>query len=247
VARPSDRQKAVAHDEIGRLQVEFEAQRDSYRTALAELKGALGAEINLARALSYATSGARITGGYAYDKYREAIGEFIKAHKAANRAWAAYHKVNMHESYRKRVAHHEAGHAVIGRVVGIPVKLATIKPKDISSHGFVMAGKRDDDFKTFSPVDVIYSFAGVIAEEKYSGVKSLGAGGDIDFIRYHLHRLPKAKRKTIRAELKAKTVELVDKHWKAIEDTAAFLIGGGTLAGDQIDEIIANVGTNCWD
>ena len=66
----------------------------------------------------------------AYDRYRAALEEFVKAHKTAEPAWEAYDKVRMSKELRELVAYHEAGHAVIGRVVSIPIKRATINPRE---------------------------------------------------------------------------------------------------------------------
>ena len=219
-----------------------EAARDAFyaeRAAHYELKSALGAEINLARKLGNATNGARINGGYQYDEYRDALEEFIMVHKAANRAWEAYGKVRMSEDRRRLVAYHEAGHAVIGRVLDIPIKRVTINPKVLNADGVSFTDPTRGPLKQFSPDDVIYSFAGAIAEEKFTGKPSNCSRGDDEFVRYHSRAyLPKDKRRPVRAELKAKTVELVEKHWPEIEEVARELLEVSTVSGERIDVIM---------
>jgi hypothetical protein len=92
------------------------------RVMRSNLKYALGTEINAARRLGFKTNNVRVTGGYAYDGYRDALDDFITVHKTTNRLWKAYDKVRMSKERRELVAYHEAGHGVIGRVVGISLE-----------------------------------------------------------------------------------------------------------------------------
>jgi hypothetical protein len=214
------------------------ADHESERAAYWAVKGALGAEIIKARQLGYATNGARVTGGYNYDKYRDALDEFVEAHKAANRAWKAYGKVRVSEARRRLVAYHEAGHAVIGRVVGIPVTEVSINPKTLSADGITMTDPTRPPFKKFSEPDVIFTLAGPVAEERFTGKASTGAGGDNEFVRYHSKWLPQAKRKTARGVLKARTEQLVDEHWPEITEVAHELLRVGTVSMERIDAIM---------
>jgi hypothetical protein len=221
---------------------ELDAELDAHfaeRAAYYELKDALGAEMNKARLVGLATNGARVSGGYNYDRYRDALEEFVKAHKTANRAWGAYDKVRMSEERRKLVAYHEAGHAVIGRVLDIPIKHATIEPKALNCDGCVTQDPKRLPLKAFSERDVMWTFAGNLAEQKFTGEPGNGAGGDNEFIRCHSQFLPKAKRRTVRADLKARTEKLVGKHWPEIEEVARELLRVGTVSGDRIDAIMS--------
>jgi ATP-dependent Zn protease len=155
-------------------------------------------------------------------------------------AWAAFHKVTLNKEWQKRVAFHEAGHAVIANALGVKLDHATIRPKSFATAGYVAPEVFQ---KTFSPEDIIWSFAGAIAEEKFSGERCERSDTDNWHIRYHLGMMPRReKRKLVRAELKARAIQLVEDHWEAIIDVANELLRKGTMTGERIAVIVSRVG-----
>lgn len=163
------------------------------RVMRSSLKYALGSEVYAARRLGYLTRNVRVTGGFNYEQYRDALDDFITKHKAANRLWQAYGKVRMPKDRRELVAYHEAGHGVIGRVVGIPIRLVSINPKSLNADGHAVNMPQYKNRKRppgFSEADIISTFAGDIAEQKFTGKKGDGGGADNQIVRYHLMDLP---------------------------------------------------------
>jgi hypothetical protein len=224
------------------LTAEEQAELDAHAAEHAlrsTLKTELGHEVNAARNLAAKTRDVRVTGGQAYDEYREAVERFITAHKSANRAWKAFNKVRLPEERRPLIAYHEAGHAVIGRVLGVPIRHASIEPKDLGCEGHVTRVDIGRKLTKFSETDVIWTMAGYIAERKFTGKPSDGGRGDDAFIRYHTAQyISKPKLRTARNNLRARTAELVEEHWNAIHEVALELLRVGTISGDRIDEVI---------
>jgi hypothetical protein len=124
------------------------------------------------------------------------------------------------------------------------LRLVSINPKDLGCDGHAVETISYKNRKQtgFSEADIIYSFAGEIAEQKFTGKKGDGSGRDNAIIRAHLWDLPERKRKAVRDDLKARTVKLVDDNWQAIVDVAKELIRVGTISGERIDVIVSRVG-----
>jgi ATP-dependent Zn protease len=151
---------------------------------------------------------------------------------------------------------HEAGHAVIGRVLGMLCGNTTIEPDDDSGgHGIIHdpddiddAWKRQGRYRNFSTVYVgrIMSFmAGAEAEVEILGKCQGGDGDD----RHQIARMMMSRwlhipgyeedgdgsAERFEARLRTKTSGLVRRHRDKIERVAAALLARRTLTAEQVE------------
>ena len=141
------------------------------------------------------------------------------------------------DDLRVEVALHEAGHAVIARVVGLAGNKATIV-----ARGNIMGTawwKQDDGVKS-----VLAILAGRAATEVILGYATdEGCEGDDEKVMKLLTtdwREPWYARK-VRDDLLRECRKLIRKHRGAIEAVAHELLDRETLSGWEIDQIIAQV------
>jgi hypothetical protein len=140
-------------------------------------------------------------------------------------------KVSEAEAERLAVslaAHHEAGHAVIARVVGIKVLKVTARRNYV-----VPTGNLADEIRML--------FAGPIATERFTKGKSWWSGsnfngGNRDFAQAAKLAKPIGGKET-EAELHKQTAKLVRKHWRTIERVARAL-ERGTITGKELDTLL---------
>jgi ATP-dependent Zn protease len=143
------------------------------------------------------------------------------------------------DELRVEVALHEAGHAVIARVVGLAGSKATIAPR-----GNIMGTawwKNDDGVKS-----VLAILAGRAATEVILGhATDEGCEGDDETVMKllttdngHILREEWYARK-IRDDLLRECRKLIRQHRGAIEAVAHELLDRETLSGWEIDEIVA--------
>jgi hypothetical protein len=160
---------------------------------------------------------------------------------------------------RMATAYHEAGHAVIARTLGIPVKLATIKPGEgYAGRVLTKVSNYETQTRALWMREALMSFAGAIAEGEMGGIGSKdawrttrGEGGDLTSVRHAVHKfigeplkdgrvlIYKPDYRAMRPKLKRQAQQLVRKHWPAIERVAKALIEHETLSGTEVDKIIA--------
>ena len=77
---------------------------------------------------------------------------------------------------RMATAYHEAGHAVIARTLGIPVKLATIKPGEgYAGRVLTKVSNYETQTRALWMREALMSFAGAIAEGEMGGIGSKDA------------------------------------------------------------------------
>jgi hypothetical protein len=158
---------------------------------------------------------------------------------------------------RMRTAYHEAGHAVVGRLLSIPIIYVTIKPSE-NSVGHVRHAPLNQNFEH----DVLFSVAGEISEkillpetleEKMWRRKQrrIGARSDHKEAKTAASNLigtithdgqwrivHKDERRRAILKLRRKAEQLVLKNKLAIERVASALIEEETLSGQRLDDII---------
>ena len=152
---------------------------------------------------------------------------------------------------RTHTAIHEAGHAVIGRVLGMVCGDASIE-QDSDSAGHAIIGPPyatleawldHGKFRELSSVFVgrtLALMAGREAEEECLGHSELGDGGDLNEIGVMWPYLPCVIEDDDQYEgrLRARTRGLIRRHRRVIERVAADLIAGSALSADEVDAIV---------
>jgi hypothetical protein len=160
------------------------------------------------------------------------------------------------------VAHHEAGHAVAGVVLGVEFTEVRIVPGKDGKIGVPLKtnpwlGPRpssnpgefpDDEWAALSQSDIeweqwkrrdhekysIFCFAGKAAQLEYTGVvNDEDAKADYSFVEYWLPNYQKRK-----AALEQEARKLVRNHWLAVQAVAAELIKRPALVPAEVDEIV---------
>jgi ATP-dependent Zn protease len=144
---------------------------------------------------------------------------------------------------RERIAHHEAGHAVIGYHLGIEIKFVTILPTHHSiglvTHGDLFCGGADSDHAALERA-IKFCLAGQMAEAllyshyrrrwrsvdyvcAFGLARYLTGWGADEFIRYQ----------------ERETQALLNLHWKAVQRVARALLEYDELTGTEVEDIIA--------
>jgi hypothetical protein len=175
-------------------------------------------------------------------------GTIERAEHAGSFGWTLCDKL----SDREVTAFHEAGHAVIGSILSLPVRSATIKPTD-AYLGAVQFGrlKPDELSRVVCRNHLIAIFAGPAAEPKQGITRRTARGSDASDIKTLVAQLVgtqatdgrlvyfRPDHRAERKELRRQAEKLVLKHSDAIARVARALIDCETLTGKEIDEIIA--------
>lgn len=173
--------------------------------------------------------------------------------------------------YARRVAFHEAGHAVIGLAKQLPIAFVTIKPNNPhvctahgpSSLGYTYAhrpdknGNRtaDADFDAFGNparkrevtdaerhARAVMCLAGGCAEGKLCAVEPWRKFvSSSDLSIARSQRNALGKRAKEWSEYEQETLTLVEKFWPMIEAVAARLLKDETISGLMVDEICQRV------
>jgi len=151
---------------------------------------------------------------------------------------------------RRHTAYHEAGHAVIGHVLGYDVRKATIRKRYNSLGGAwvskpsslgateVQAGSTErDDFG-----HICVDLAGPLAEKlvNRSSFKELianGSSGDWETAQRRARRINRKQSGTVIDVLVEETKALVQHHRAAIARVAAALLERETVNGDDIKRL----------
>ena len=143
---------------------------------------------------------------------------------------------------RREVAFHEAGHAVIGRVLKRGVQFVTIEPKG-ATLGRV---NRSPGHRTDHLAEINVSMAGEVAEAEFSGRtidwRHDGCRADVRLIKSSM-RCGFDDNANSWASLEARTRALVRKHWPAIRAMAEHLLKYKTLLRSDIADICAKNGS----
>ncbi|MGE5540512.1 MAG: hypothetical protein ACM30I_17985 [Gemmatimonas sp.] len=155
-------------------------------------------------------------------------------------------------SARTAAAYHEAGHAVMCRIVGLRLKSVSIGSGDwyagqtTHRHPSGRAHRRSAlRARIELERDVLVCLAGAIAQRKHSGSHG-DDGGTIDsaaarrLAQDHFHSAPTAKAYVAFAGAWAHHLLDVPAVWAAVERVALALLHDGTLAGNRAEKLIGD-------
>ena len=128
---------------------------------------------------------------------------------------------------------HEAGHAVIAHILGVPISRVTL-------HGLSTRSRPQDQAN-----QAIVAYAGPIAEDRHRRYsveqhRQMWAGAEwradlVNAVRYLGDGDPKLAL--------AQARQLVNEHWPSIELLAAALLARETLTGDEIAALLGSGGS----
>lgn len=148
---------------------------------------------------------------------------------------------------------HEAGHAVIGRVLGLKCGQVTIIPDEINGEaGHAIIAQPFDTLNEYERLgeereihlifrdQILAWMAGAEAEIEILGHWRGGDGDDQQKIRFALPEADLSPEQWRRSErrMRAKTRGLVRRHREKIEHVARALIEHRTLQADEIDALV---------
>jgi Peptidase family M41 len=136
----------------------------------------------------------------------------------------AWHRPDI-SAHRKRVAYHEAGHAVIGHVLKLTIESATIHPKGNSLGHVRHDPPREGWTQNFTNL-ILYTMAGAVSESELSGQpidwKDHQYSGDRRGIRWAKNRLFYNDAEELsNPEYEEQTRQLVRRHWSEITTVAS--------------------------
>jgi ATP-dependent Zn protease len=145
----------------------------------------------------------------------------------------------------RRLAYHEAGHAVVGQMLGATMRYVTIKPTVVygAGHTFGLTHWRDLDQGSADRL-VLVGLAGSAAEERAMNDADEYARSDerdrIEQLLVTAQLLGKrAGPPTITAEEEARVAEILEQYWPVVEALAAVLEKKRTLSGRRVAKIIS--------
>lgn len=141
--------------------------------------------------------------------------------------------------HREAVAYHEAGHAVVARLLHFDVDYVTLKSiGDASGHCMITkTGWRRTPKQ--AELLLIITMAGQLAQAKYTGDPT--SDGSYEDDNRHIKSLQRETHRS-RDELGDEAVALVKNNWAAISDVARELLSYETISGERLDIIISRVG-----
>ena len=159
---------------------------------------------------------------------------------------------------RRSTAYHEAGHAVIGRVLGLTCGGATIVPdydEGSAGHAVTYVERSIENWHCRGRLRWVSMFrarilmlaAGRESEIECLGTSDNGVFGDADDLREISITLPEVLAEgdvpeEVLARLRVKARGLVRRHRRAIAKVAAALMRHSTLDAQQIDAIVVASG-----
>lgn len=159
------------------------------------------------------------------------------------------------DAHRRRLAHHEAGHAVIGRVLGLVCGYVTIvadtesaghsitEDPYVTDRAWVERG-RYRDMDTIVHGRIMALMAGREAEDECLGVCPSGADYGDGEDRYQIACMldficdQQTDVAACEARLRARTLGLVRRHRPSIERMAAELLQHETLTAEEADALV---------
>ena len=147
----------------------------------------------------------------------------------------------------KRVAHHEAGHAVVALITGRDVVSCSIIPSafGVAAGETTYVDDKQDKIENWSHYYywklIVSTLAGVISEEMYAGNLLGGAENDVIEAIMFNRFISSPERQEFFKEVSIVGVNLLLQEpsvWKSVQNVASLLFKKGMLESDQISEII---------
>lgn len=156
------------------------------------------------------------------------------------------------KSHRRKTAYHEAGHAVIARVLTLAAGGVTIKADyDEGSAGYSITadpyaclfewekrGKVRDHPDVVWHARIMAFMAGAEVEAELLGAKPIGDGNDRQQITLMAAELSRADWNKLEPRLRTMTRMLVRRHGVLIERLAKALLARTTLSAKQVDKLV---------
>jgi ATP-dependent Zn protease len=152
---------------------------------------------------------------------------------------------------RESIAYHEAGHAVVNVLLGLPVESVKIIPGRRQLHGARMRTLGTTIMKVSGTVAgrrrrAESSLAGPLAEERFLAARSREDVIDLDRVTA-LDQAPKCRRGSDAAldwfaDRAEKARRLIDKHWSIIGSVAACLLERKALTGAELKDVMRSAG-----
>jgi ATP-dependent Zn protease len=147
---------------------------------------------------------------------------------------------------RRNQAVHEAGHAVVGSLLGLHVEETGFNPENEDDEVHFPASTRFEEgdpcalISAQPDVMVVVMMAGSVAERVVLGQElPHGHTGDITALQLCYPDLPTDPKPVFDPAIR-RAWELVDQHRGAVEAVASGLLEKGCLAGADVERIIAN-------
>jgi hypothetical protein len=144
----------------------------------------------------------------------------------------------------KARAFHEAAHAVIAMVLGIPMEYTTIEyttdedERKIHGHTKYKDVSKEEEVVSFLN-RIIAAFAPIYTVDRLGEeMAALGCISDVDKVKASLAKLSDKDRDEIMQVSDNEAKKEVGRNWSVIEAVAAELLAKMTLTGDQVREII---------
>lgn len=164
--------------------------------------------------------------------YRERVDPQLRA------AVSEWLRNQQNSADRKYVAHHEAGHAVAGVLLGFQLVSVTAERVGQSEGLCVFASP-------LCPCEecIVRLFAGQVAEMRFRGVQyeicgNMGWGADDRLIAEYLECLAEEyDTDQLRQTLRARTERLIENNWEYVGAVASKLCDGKTLTQADMDRI----------
>ena len=159
----------------------------------------------------------------------------------------------MAANFRYAIAIHEAGHAVIGRMLGLPCGDVTTEPSDDQELGHAVVGdpirdwcRGDGPRRPLVEASCVSLYAGAEAERIIVGSADVGDGPDCSKATSLISIIGLRGAAFVgddvweryEARLRRKAATLVTKHTEQIERVARALMEHGKLTDEQVNELI---------
>jgi len=124
---------------------------------------------------------------------------------------------------RAKTRYHEAGHVLAAHYFGVRTEYVDrgFKEKGAERGTSGLTQYVVEDCETLGRLEqVAISFAGDIAERKYSGVEPLSSGGDFERVLYFVYDLPEAEAMKVIEEGYVLAAKIIEQDWGTIEKLA---------------------------
>jgi Peptidase family M41 len=139
---------------------------------------------------------------------------------------------------RKALAYHEAGHAVVGYVLGLEIEQVTINPSETSLGQCRYRGWDDEEAGADLDTQLLFILAGAVAEEIAMGAASRSADERkaLGLARLRDDSEEEAARRA--AGVRWLTARFLERHWPVVKALAMALRKHRDLDGPQATGII---------
>lgn len=149
------------------------------------------------------------------------------------------------------VAYHEAGHAVVGFILGLSLSEVTIETRNKAPHVLLARGAGAfEDFpeEDHPDLDCQFSLGGFVAQVLWDSLRKEGSNHDIEALsKYDLEHVCGLKQDKLASgadaeewakQMRDKTEGILIREWNAVEAVATALLARRTLSATKIRHVI---------